>query len=191
MQPILITLKGTSDLLVNNPQTADRLNAWSQLIAELTGKKKRTDDEERQLQRLKWEASLYHDKELGPYLPGIAAWKAIVEAARISRSGKQVERGLSATTDKMPVEYDGPRDIEGMWNAKRFVDTRDAVPAGKRVIAVRGKFPLDWSVKLGGLFDPSLVNERDLKSFAELAGRIVGLGTYRQRFGRFTASVEV
>jgi hypothetical protein len=57
MQPIIFTFDGMSDLLVNNPQTADRLNPWSQLIAELTGKKKRTDDEERQLQRLKWEAS--------------------------------------------------------------------------------------------------------------------------------------
>jgi hypothetical protein len=191
MQPIIFTFDGMSDLLVNNPQTADRLNPWSQLIAELTGKKKRTDDEERQLQRLKWEASLYHDPKLGPYLPGIAAWKALVEAARLNRNGKQVERGLSPVTDKMPIEYDGPRDVEGMWNARRFVDTRDAVPAGKRVIAVRAKFPVAWSVRLEAMFDPDQVNERDLKSFAELAGRIVGIGTYRQRFGRFTASVQV
>jgi hypothetical protein len=130
MQPIIFTFDGMSDLLVNNPQTADRLNPWSQLIAELTGKKKR-------------------------------------------------------------IEYDGPRDVEGMWNARRFVDTRDAVPAGKRVIAVRAKFPVAWSVRLEAMFDPDQVNERDLKSFAELAGRIVGIGTYRQRFGRFTASVQV
>jgi hypothetical protein len=78
-----------------------------------------------------------------------------------------------------------------MWNARRFVDTRDAVPAGKRVIAVRAKFPVAWSVRLEAMFDPDQVNERDLKSFAELAGRIVGIGTYRQRFGRFTASVQV
>jgi hypothetical protein len=191
MQPIVFTLRGTAPLMVNNPQTADRLNEWSQLIGELTGNKKRTDDEERQLQRLKWEASLYHDPDLGPYLPGIAAWKAIVEAGRVSRKGKQVERGLSPLTDKMPIRYDGPRDKEGMWAANRYADKRDAVPAGKRVMAVRGYFPLDWSVTLEAMFDRALVNERDLASFAELAGKIIGIGTYRQRFGRFTAEVKV
>jgi hypothetical protein len=191
MQPIAFILNGTSPLLINNPQTADRLNDWSQKIAELTGIKKRTDDEERQLQRLKWQASLYHEPEIGPYLPGVAAWKAIVEAARLSRKGKQVERGLTPLTDLMPIEYAGPRDIEGMWDAGIYVDKRDAVPAGKRVMAVRARFPLDWAVRFEALFAPELVNERDLKSFADLAGRIIGIGTYRQRFGRFTAQVQV
>lgn len=190
MQPITFVLTGTSPLLVNNPQTADRLNPWTQLIAELTGKKKRTDDEERQLQRLKWEAALYHEPDVGPYLPGIAAWKSLLEASRLTRQGKTVERGLIPVTDKMPIEYDGPRDVEGMWGAKRFVDVRDAVPAGKRVIAVRPKFQ-PWKLRFEAMFDPEQVNERDLKSFAEAAGRMIGIGTYRQRFGRFTAQVQV
>lgn len=191
MQPIVFTFNGTCDLLVNNPQTADKLNAWTQLIAELTGKKKRSDEEERQLQRLKWEASLYHDKELGPYLPGVAAWKSIIEAARISRSGKDVERGLVPVTDQMPIQYDGPRDIEGMWNAGRYKDVRDANPAKAKIMVARGKFPLDWSVTFEALFDPEMVNERDLRGFAQLAGRIIGIGTYRMRYGRFTATVQV
>jgi hypothetical protein len=74
---------------------------------------------------------------------------------------------------------------------RRFVDTRDAVPAGKRVIAVRAQVPAGGRCASRRMFDPEQVNERDLKSFAELAGRIVGIGTYRQRFGRFTASVQV
>lgn len=188
MEMITYTFTGTCPLLVNNPQTADPLHPYAQLLKELTGKRNKSDDDHRQIQRLKWEASLYMDDELGPYLPGTMAWKSIYEAAKLSKQGRAIERGLEIVSHTMPILYEGPRDVEGMWNAKVFLDVRDGALMGKRVMAARGIFR-DWRVKFQAAFSPELLNPRDLKSFAEMAGKMIGIGTYRRRFGRFSVSI--
>jgi hypothetical protein len=187
VQQVEFVLTGTSPILVSNPRTANPLDAYTQLIKEVTGKRKRTDDDERQLQRLKWEASLYFDPKVGPYLPSVYAWRSIHEAAKMSKQGKQIERGLIALTDTMPIEYEGPRELDPMWATNRFVDVRDANASGRRIMAVRARFN-EWRVKFQAAFSPELLNERDLKGYAEAAGRMIGIGTYRRVYGRFAVS---
>lgn len=187
MEMLTFTFKGTCPLLVNNPQTANPLHPYTQLLKELTSKRVKTDDDHRQIQRLKWEASLYLDDEIGPYLPGTMAWKSIYEAAKLSRQGKAVERGLEIISHTMPIEYDGPRDVEGMWDAKVFLDVRDGMLNGSRVMAARAIFR-EWMIRFQGAFSPEILNMRDLKTFADIAGKMVGIGTYRRRYGRFTVS---
>jgi hypothetical protein len=87
----------------------------------------------------------------------------------------------------MPIEYDGPRDIENMWKARRFLDVRDANASGRRIMAARAVFR-DWRLVFEAMFAPEIINERDIRMFAEMAGRMIGVGTYRRLFGRFSVA---
>ena len=184
MDQITLQLTGIQPLMVNNPQTVNPFNEFTKQIKELTGKRKRTDQDESDLMKLKWFAALYYDQKVGPFLPAICVWRSLQDAAKLSRAGKMIERGLHMLSDRVPIVYRGSRDPEEMYSNKVYVDIRDAAPGGKRITAVRPIFP-EWSVEVSFLYDSTTLNRRDLLSYAELAGRVIGVGTYRRLFGRF------
>ncbi|MFO1163526.1 MAG: hypothetical protein U1E60_32150 [Reyranellaceae bacterium] len=189
MEAIEFRLTGVSPgLMVNNPQTVNPFNEYTQRMKEITDRRKRSDDDLRDLLKLKWRAALYYDDKIGPYLPAICVWRSIHDAAKISRGGKTIERGLHIAQDRLAIEYDGPRDAEALYASPKFVDVRDASPGGKRVTACRPVF-IEWQMTAPFFYEPSLLNERDLVAAVQTAGKLVGVGTYRQRFGRFEARV--
>lgn len=187
MEQIGLRLKGSNLLMVNNPQTVNPFNTFTKQIKELTGKKRRTDQDEHDLMRIKWRAALYYDEDVGPYLPSVQVLESIRSAAKISRQGLTIGRGLHTLGDKTPILYRGPRDPDLMYEDERFVDIRDASPSGKRVTAVRPVFR-DWAIEVNFLLDPEHLNRRDLLAFADLAGKVIGIGTYRKIFGRYECS---
>lgn len=187
--PVQIDVVGTSPLMVCNEQTADRLNPMAKSIAELTAKRKRSDEEELEMRRRKWLASLYFDEKLGPYLPALMLWRSIQDAARRTKEGMTIERGLFIGNGRLPLQYKGPRDLETMWDDGRFVDARTAVASGRRIVAVRGIFP-DWAVSAEMSVDTNELNVSDLGRFVTLAGKSVGVGTYRKMFGRYLGEVK-
>jgi len=188
LQYIKFRLTGTCPLMVNNPQTVNPFNVWTKQMKAITDKRKKTDEDNHELMRLKWMAGLYIDPAIGPFLPSICVWRALLDAARISRSGKMIERGVQCVGDKLPILYRGPRNPDEMYESGVYVDVRDASPGGKRVTAVRPIFP-EWKVEPEMMFDPNQVSERDIVTFMELAGRVSGVGTYRRIYGRFTSEV--
>jgi hypothetical protein len=56
-----------------------------------------------------------------------------------------------------------------------------------RVIRTRPIFR-EWSAELVVKFLPSLLNEKDVRSFLVTAGEQIGLLDWRPRFGRFSVS---
>lgn len=186
--PARIDIVGTAPLMVCNEQTADRLNPMAKKIAELSSKRNRSDEDEMEMRRRKWLASLYYDEEIGPFLPTLHLWRSIQDAARRSKQGLTIERGLFIEAQQMPIQYDGPRDLETMWSDGRFVDMRTAVAQRQRIVAVRGIFP-DWSLSTNMTVDTNELNISDLQSLVSRAGKSVGVGTYRKMFGRFLGEV--
>lgn len=183
-----VTIMGTCPLLVNNPQTANPLGEMTKKIKELTGIQKRSDAENMELQRVKWMGAIYYDPKIGPYLPSICVWRSIHDAAKITKQGKQVERGLQIMETRLPIEYDGPRDPAKMLaEGDRFMDVRDANASGKKIMAVRPIFN-EWMLTFTAMVQPDILNPRDFEGFVVKAGKLIGVGTYRRLFGRFDAS---
>lgn len=187
MQQVTIKLTGTGTLMMCNPRTANPLDEYSKAIKELTSKRKRTDKEEEDLRRLKWEAALYYDKELGPYVPTEMFWRSLQDAARLSREGKSIERGVTIAGDKVRLDYDGPRKINDMFAAGKYVDVRQAKPrSGGLVIVARPIFPPPWHATFDVVYDPDQINQANLLAHADKAGKLIGIGTYRRSFGRYS-----
>ena len=78
-----------------------------------------------------------------------------------------------------------------MWDDKTgsYLDVRDGVLTGKRVMAVRPVFH-SWAIEFTLAFDPGHLDEVQIDHFAEVGGTLYGVGTYRERFGRYTALCE-
>lgn len=181
---------GTQPLIMHNAQLSDPLNPFTKALAEITSKRKKTDDDHAEMARRECAGGLYFDPDLGPYIPGANIERMLLDAARMTRDGKTVERGLYVQSDKCRLEYDGPRDV-----AKLIVDEnfrfRASIKVGQqRVMRTRPVFH-EWALSAEGVFDEEQISPDRLPSFAERGGRLVGLGDWRPRYGRFTAVVEM
>lgn len=188
MENMSLRLVGSSPLLVNAPTTINPLNKETKLIKEISNKRKKSDSEVMELLRLKFEAALYYDEELGPYLPSYNCFKCGQEGARLSKQGKNWERGVDVVGDKSKIDYRGPRTPSELWSSPKFVDIRDASLGGKRVTVARPVFK-EWSIDVSFSIAEDVTNPADILANIVTGGRLIGVGTYRARFGRFTVEL--
>lgn len=188
MEQITLHITGVAPLLMHRPMTVNTLDPLSIELRQYTKKRTKTEDDHKTINRLDWEAGLYHDPELGPYLPAVNMEKCLEDAGKITKQGTTIKRAVVAATDKLPVQYRGPRGVNGrgtqeLWDAN-LKDIRVVGNQKNRLMRCRPMFPA-WSLDVPLYLELSLMDERDLRAIAQRAGLMVGLGDYRPRFGRF------
>jgi hypothetical protein len=190
MQNFTLTITGTAPLLMHNARLADPLDTISKEIKKVTGKRKKTDDDYAEIARLEHAGGLYMDSDIGPFIPGQNIERALVDAAKLTKLGTTLKRGMFITTDINPLGYAGPRGADDLWKDGRFTHTASirVGATGGRTMRTRPVFP-EWKLQCEGVLDTSLVDLVQLQDIATTAGAMIGLGDWRPRFGRFTAEV--
>src|SRR5512144_1137486 len=108
-----IVCTGTKPLLLHNVQLASPLNPYAKELKSLNSKRVKTDEDRLAIARVEFEGSLYFEDGVGPYIPGQNVLASLIEGAKITRSGKKVERGVTVESFQCPLIYDGPRTVEG------------------------------------------------------------------------------
>lgn len=189
MSRFRITCVGTKPLLMHNARLSNPLDDVAKAMKRITAKRIKTDEDHEELARLEHMGGLYFDPEIGPYVPGQNFERCLVDAARITKSGKKIERGVFVDTDVNPLSYDGPRDIDGLWKDENFRHAASVKVGTNRVTRTRPQFR-SWAVEAEGEYDPSVISLVELGEIATTAGLMIGLGDWRPRFGRFQATVE-
>jgi hypothetical protein len=187
-----LTCTGTRPLLMHNEQLASPLNPYAKRLAELTSVRGKTEEQLWQIARLQFEGGLYFDQQLGPFLPANMLRKCLIKGARHFKAGKDIERGVSITDFMLPLAYEGPRDIEGLWGGgtSPFVDLRSVRVAGRgKVDRCRPVFKT-WLIEAEMILDPDVINPGKFAEAARWAGEMEGIGDYREMYGRFSVEIE-
>lgn len=190
---IIITLTGTSPLLMHNPRMVDPDFDLNRQIKAITSKRKKTDDDLRQIEKLEWYGGLYTMQTNGGFVvsqPTAKIRKCLVNTARISKQGRMVERALSFAELDIPLRFDGPKDVDEIFADARFHSRLSVGVGNKRVMRVRPKF-FPWSLSVSGLFvEDAGLNFDELERIVELAGLVEGIGDNRVNgYGRFVGKV--
>jgi hypothetical protein len=133
--------------------------------------------------RLEFHGSLYLDDDSRLVMPGENIERMLVDAAKKQRLGREFTSAIICD-GLWPIEYEGPKSADDLWKDKRFVDRRAVKVQTSRVIRTRPKFNV-WSLSFVVDFLPSVLNRDQVRDALVVAGRIVGLGDYRPKFGRF------
>lgn len=184
-----LTIRGTAPLLMHNSRLSDPLNPTSKAIKKITSKRTKTDEDHENIARLEHAGSLYLDPDVGPYIPGQNVERCLVDAARISKQGVKVQRGVFIETDVNPLGYTGPRDVDGLWKDENFRHVASVKVGQSRTMRCRPMFT-SWAVEADGILDPAVIDLTDLSAIALTAGQMIGLGDWRPRYGRFEASLD-
>lgn len=175
-------------MLINSDRLANPLDEVTRAHKQVSTKKKKTDSDYEWLMHSEYIAGLYWEKAVGPYMPGQNIDAALMAAARLQKLGKKFEQGVRVIEDMCALDYDGPRDPEKLYATKGFRDVRSCVVMGRRVMRCRARFP-EWTLKCTVAFNERVVNREEVTEAAQAAGELVGLGTFRRRFGRFAVEV--
>lgn len=182
MQTIQLKLTGTRGLLMNSDKMADPLNPLTKAHKLLTGKRKKTDDDYEEIAKSEFIGSMYID-EAGPYIPGINVEAALVAGGKLSKLGTQLKRSVEVMDECCYLLYDGPNEIEAMWDAGMY-DSRSVKIGQAKLIRYRPFFK-EWSLICEIMYDETSIDREQIINCMMDAGKYCGLGDYRPKFGRF------
>lgn len=186
---IRIEITGTSPLLMHNIQLADPDNEFKQEISVYTDKRKKTEDDRRAIERLEWYGGLYVDGGR-VVMPTGNIRKSLINAGKISKQGTQVSRAVNFKDLNVPLVYDGPDDLDKLFDVGTFSHRSAVGISGKRTMRVRPQF-MEWAVVADAFLLEDVMDVDDLVRVASRAGLAEGLGDNRVNgYGRFAVALR-
>lgn len=198
-----VTIEFTTPLLQHNPRGVDPDFHLQRDIRKITAKKANKTEEDRQrLKKLEFHSHGYFDDNCGPYLTATHFEAALKEAGKLSRDGKNIERGLEVRGIDDPqhifLEYNGPRkaqelfefckDAKGNLNLDNnpFIDIRVAGNKKSRILRTRPRFPTKTKATFLLDYQTDILDPEKVVSLVERAGLYIGVGDGRAiKMGRF------
>lgn len=189
MQEIELVLTGTNPVLFHNSRLVNPFDPINKEKKRLTDKRtKQTEEDRIMVARLEWTAGWYWDDKDGPIMPLANVYASILKAAKSTRNGPLVDKGVNMLSLQEPIDYQGPRDLESLWGSglegSPFVDYR---PVGQQAVKIMRCRPIlhDWTVTTTWVVDETIIDPEQFIEFATFAGKYIGVGDYRAMYGRF------
>jgi hypothetical protein len=190
---IQIHFQGVSPLLCHNGQTADPRNTYAKAMKAVSAKRKKTDADYDEMARLEWLAGLYRiDGDL--VIPDYVIESVIIAGAKKSKRGPQAKCGLFFT-EHASLQFNGKPEaindetLAEMFTSGLFTHTIGVKVGMAKVMRTRPIFR-NWSLTAVAQYDPDVLNRRDVEEIVVDAGKLVGLGDWRPKHGRFEGQVE-
>lgn len=188
MKTLQISLKGASPLIMHSCRGVNPLDPLSMKLKELTGKRKKTEEDLRKISDLEWELSLYWDDEIGLYIPAENIERCVQDGATARRKGKDIVRGFNCLDLMNPLDIMEDISLGDMRKDMRFRDVRPMKVKMARVMRTRARFNM-WKVDFRASYDEALLDLDTVASALEYAGKYCGLCDSRPKYGAFVASI--
>jgi len=189
---VQIRFQGVSPLLCHNGQTADPRNTYAKAMKAISGKRKKTDADYDEMARLEWLAGLYRTSD-DIVIPDYVIESTMISGAKKSKRGPQAKCGLFFT-EHASLHFVGKPDVitddtlAEMFVSGDFTHTIGVKVSMSKVMRTRPIFR-NWSLTATAQYDPDVLNLRDVEEIAADAGKLVGLGDWRPKHGRFETEV--
>lgn len=186
MQSIKFKMTGVCPLMLNNPQTVNPMNEYTKALKELTSKRTKTDEDQNEIFHLKFLASCYVNNKGQYVIPADMLAKSFEAGAKDNKLGKEFQRSLFIFSDSILKFDENGCTPEELWqnHSEKYVDIRPVGIMKSKVVTARMIVP-EWSLEGELFFDDKQLNKSEVWLALENAGARYGIGTYRQRYGRY------
>lgn len=188
METMKVDIEGKI-LMMHNIRLANPLDEGTKRMKALTSVRKKTDDIHIQMADLEFELGMYYNEKEGPYIPGIWVDAAIIAGGKLQKNGSRIKRAAMVLDDIIPLRYDGPRKMVDLKADLNFRDIRAVTVGTAKTMRCRPKF-VDWGAFFTVQYDPDQITKGELEQAIHAAGQCIGIGDFRPRFGRFSATIN-
>lgn len=182
LKQVSFRIQGVCPLLMHSSFTVT--NPTAPLVKELKAiakQRNKDDDALEEMARLEFHLGIYTDATGRPAIPGQNIEKMLIDAGKNQKLGKEFTAKLFSDGD-WPLIYDGPKDADKLWASGKFRDSRRVVVSRQGIVRTRPIFR-NWSLEFSIHYMD--IDEDKIRRAVEFAGRNIGLGDYRPKYGRF------
>lgn len=187
MEQLHIKITGLTPLMMHADKLANPLLPETRAHKELTGKRKKTDDDHTAIARSEFIAGAYWTAKDGFYVPAQNFDATFLGGAKLQKLGTAWKRGVLVIEDKIKLLHDGPGTPDKLWASPANVDCRGVKVGTAKIMRYRPIF-LSWAAELTLSINTDVLNLSEVKKAVEDAGALIGVCEYRPRFGRFEVS---
>jgi hypothetical protein len=186
-----LILTGTRPMIQHNGRLANPLDPYTRALKELTGKRRKTDDDLVNIMQVEARGSCWENEDALLGIPNAAVWRCIYDAAKAYKRGEDVKRAVVVADETMPLLFDGSTVSCDVWlKEPEHIFYRPAKVTSRTVMRARPIIPVGWVSTHEFDLWTDVIDPRDLVPILERAGRLVGLGDWRPTYGTFTVAVE-
>lgn len=183
METIEMKWTGVAPLLQHNGQTTDPMNRFSRAMAEINAKRKKTEADHAERDRLEFLAGLYLNSEQQVIVPSHLVEATLIGGAKKVKMGPAAKAGLIVDEDAL-LDYGDQIVPENLLGAGYVLRVR--VKVGQSAVMRTRPMFRQWSIRFRVLFNDEIISARSILEAARHAGQSVGLGDWRPKYGRFT-----
>jgi hypothetical protein len=185
MKSIAIRITGKAPFLMHSDRFANPLDPLAKAHKELTGKRKKTDDDHVAIARSEFIGGCYWNKQSGFFLPAQNLDACLINAAKLQKLGVKFKQGVQVVEDELTfIGYEN-KNPDQLWENPDYIDCRGVKVGTAKIMRYRPIFRR-WSMNATIAVNEEVVNINEVKKAVTDAGALIGLGDYRPRFGRFT-----
>jgi hypothetical protein len=187
MKKVKVEIEGILPLLMHSPRLANPLDSAARAYKEVSGKRKKTDEDYQWMAENEWLLGLYLNEDDEVIIPDLNIEACLIEAAKSMRKGTDfktavIVNGAARLRNPETGRY---YKLDAIREDADFYDTRPVkLKRSDTIMRTRPIFK-QWGCEFEIMFDDTIVNKSDVISALNTAGRIKGLGDYRPRFGKF------
>jgi hypothetical protein len=189
MKTLKVTWKGLSPLIMHSCQCVNPMLDISKDLKKLTSKKTKTEDDLTNISHLEWEAGLYWDKEIGPYIPAENIEATIRNGAKANKKGKDIEKYLTVSTLYAPLDYGEKLTKEQLRAKSQYRDVRPMTVNRAKILRTRPRFDT-WKIEFEVIVHENKIDDQTIIDAMDYAGLYVGLCDSRPKYGKFTTIIE-
>lgn len=177
-----VTIAG-SELILHNARLADPLDPIAKAMKEISGKRKKTEQDYADLALLELEGGLYLNTDGECVLPGRMFEASIHAGAKKHREGPLALASVFVDNDPVFTYARGPVPVEELKTDPYFRLTVPVNVQRNKVMRTRPIFR-NWSADFVVSLETEIANPDQLRRWIETAGNQCGMGTWRPRYGR-------
>lgn len=176
-------LEGVAPLIMHNGHLANPTNDFAKRMKMISGKKKKTEEDQLNLMELEWLGSLYVGANKELIIPANMIEAVIVNGAKQDKRGNAFKAAVYVENDSKFV-YKGPQEVSKLQEDPSFrLDVMVKIKSS-RVLRRRPIFMV-WSLEIEVVFDEKQINQSDLETAVRKGGMMYGLGDWHPKYGRF------
>lgn len=189
---ITLALTGTRPLLMNSSRLVNPIDPYTRAKKQIAAKRKKTDEDLVEIMRLEARGSAYETAEGLLGLPAENVWASIHRAATAFKLGEDVKRALDIDPEFIaPLLIDGKStSVDQHLLGNGAIDYRPVKQGRVSVMRARCRVPKGWRAVVEMELDTAVIDLRNLDPVFERAGKYIGVGDWRPRFGRYELEVR-
>lgn len=188
LRKMTVKLVGRRPLVMHNARLSDPLDEAAKALKGITSKKSKSDEDHMEAARIEFLGGLYLNDDGRIIMPSDNLIAMVGDGAKKFKQGKMVQSSVEVNDDAV-LSYPGPNDPNKLWEAGSHMLRVQKKVQRSRISRTRPIFR-NWELQFDLIYDADEITDSEtVTRWLTTAGRLVGLGDDRPKYGRFDVEV--